>query len=130
MLYTDDTNTNDDPSEALCEHCKAPRYRPHSLAPVSYVDILSIRSVISAKLANDKTRQQMMYRHERVNTSGNLLDIFDGAAYKDLVDCGEFQSRYDVAIGLSIDGFSPLNRGVFQATMVNMVIFNIDPMQR
>ncbi|SAL97833.1 hypothetical protein [Absidia glauca] len=129
-LYTDDTNTNDNPSEALCEHCKAPRYRSHSLAPVSYVDILSIRSVISAKLLNDKTRQQLMYRHERVNTSGNLLDIFDGAAYKDLVDCGEFQSRYDVAIGLSIDGFSPLNRGGFQATMVNMVIFNIDPMQR
>ncbi|SAM04529.1 hypothetical protein [Absidia glauca] len=123
-LYTD----ND--SEALCEHCKAPRYRSHSLAPVSFVDILSIRSVISAKLYNDKTRQQLMYRHERVNTSGNMLDIFDGAAHEDLVNRGKFQSKYDVAIGLSIDGFLPLDRSGFQATMVNMVIFSIDPVQR
>jgi hypothetical protein len=41
-----------------------------------------------------------------------------------------FESPYDVAIGLGIDGFLPFKRGRLTCTIVNMTIYNIHPDQR
>jgi hypothetical protein len=62
--------------------------------------------------------------------AGMTMDIFDGLAYKTMVNDGLFQSPYDVAIGLGIDGFQPFKRARLNCTIVNMTIYNIHPDKR
>ncbi|SAL96353.1 hypothetical protein [Absidia glauca] len=71
-----------------------------------------------------------LYRHSYLNSTDNMKDIFDGKVYQALLADGKFESQYDIAIGLSIDGFTFFDGSNFQGTMVNMIIFNIHPKQR
>ncbi|SAL99216.1 hypothetical protein [Absidia glauca] len=120
MMYCDDETTT-------CAYCPAARLAaPEN--PASYVDNLSIREYMAGKLHQATTRNQLLYRHQRSNDSGNADDILDGDVYKLLVNDGLFSSQYDIAIGLSIDGFTPLDKSSFQATMVNMTVYNLRPM--
>jgi hypothetical protein len=122
MMYCDDETTT-------CAYCPDARLTAPG-KPASYVDVLSIREYMAGKLHQATTRNQLLYRHQRSNDSGNADDILDGDVYKLLVNDGLFSSQYDIAIGLSIDGFTPLDKSSFQATMVNMTVYNLHPMIR
>jgi hypothetical protein len=71
-----------------------------------------------------------MYRSNRQVENSTTTDIFDGLAYKSMLEKRLFDSPYDVAIGLGIDGFLPFKRGRLTCTIVNMTIYNIHPDQR
>jgi hypothetical protein len=119
-MYTDDG----EPLLRQCPDCNVPRKAS------SYVSVASISDIIAGKLFNPLTRQQMMHPSRRQNVPGVLTDIFDASVYRDMMERQYFTSAFDVAIGLSIDGFSPFNKGRFQCTLVNMMIYNIDPLER
>jgi hypothetical protein len=91
--------------------------------------VASVSDIIAGKLYHPLTRHQMLYPSRRQQVPGVITDIFDGAVYKDMVMKGYFTSQYDVAVGLSVDGFSPFNAGNFQCNLVNMVVYNINPME-
>jgi hypothetical protein len=97
--------------------------------PNATVSIASISDIIATKLKHRLTREQFRYRVNRTPTD-KTTDIFDGSAYKALVEDGFFENEHDVAIGLSMDGFVPFNNSPFKANMVQMVIYNIDPKER
>ncbi|SAL96359.1 hypothetical protein [Absidia glauca] len=115
-----------------CQYCPEPRPRisRSSGVPESYVSIASISDIIATKFHNPLTRSQLVHRSTRQIEVDKMTDIFDGAVYKNMVERGCFGSPYDVAITLGIDGFSPFNKGLFQATIVNTIIMNIDPKDR
>ncbi|SAL99731.1 hypothetical protein [Absidia glauca] len=119
-MYTDDG----EPLLYRCSDCGKPRKSS------SYVSVASVSDIIAGKLYNPLTRNQLLYSSRRQQVPGVITDIFDGAVYKDMVNKGYFTSRYDVAVGLSVDGFSPFNAGTFQCNLVNMIIYNIDPLER
>jgi hypothetical protein len=115
-----------------CRYCPEPRPRisRFSGVPESYVSVASISDIVATKLYHPLTRSQLLHRSNRPTEVDKITDIFDGDVYKNMVARGCFDSPYDVAITLGIDGFSPFNKGLFQATIVNMTIMNIDPKDR
>ncbi|SAM02741.1 hypothetical protein [Absidia glauca] len=119
-MYTDDG----EPLLRQCPDCNAPRKAS------SYVSVASVSDIIAGKLFNPLTRQPMMHPSRRQNVPGVMTDIFDASVYRNMMERQYFTSAFDVAIGLSIDGFSPFNKGRFQCTLVNMVIYNNDPLER
>ncbi|SAL95181.1 hypothetical protein, partial, partial [Absidia glauca] len=126
MMYLDETV----PHLTECPDCHQPRYHPQHGSPNSYVYVVSIGDILASKLYYPATRQQLLYRHSYMNNTDNMKDIFDGKVYQALLADGKFESQYDIAIGLSIDGFTFFDGSNFQGTMVNMIIFNIHPKQR
>ncbi|SAL96224.1 hypothetical protein, partial, partial [Absidia glauca] len=115
-----------------CRYCSTDRPPISSSTglPASYVTIPSISDIIASKLYHPATRSQLLHRSQRVPEVGKSTDIFDGSVYKEMVEGGYFDSPYDVAVTLGIDGFQPFDKGYFQATIVNMTILNIDPKNR
>ncbi|SAL96834.1 hypothetical protein, partial, partial [Absidia glauca] len=123
MMFEDDDNLS------TCRHCNTdrPSILPSSGLPESYVSVASISDIVASKLYHPLTRSQLLHRSTRQNEVDKVTDVFDGAMYKGMVGSGFFDSPYDVAITLGIDGFAPFNKGLFTATIVNMTIMNIDP---
>lgn len=130
MMYLDENLDETVPPLTECPDCHQPRYHPLHGSPNSYVYVASIGDILASKLYYPATRQQLLYRHVYSNNTDNMKDIFDGKVYQALVADGKFASQYDIAIGLSIDGFTFFDGSNFQGTMVNMIIFNIHPKQR
>ncbi|ORZ04747.1 hypothetical protein BCR42DRAFT_398534 [Absidia repens] len=97
--------------------CDKQRYLKDAV-PLARIRVASIGDIIGAKLANPVTRKQLLYRSNRQN---NTNDIFDGQAYKNICELGQFDMKYDVAIGLYIDEFSPFEKSSFKNTFVNMM---------
>jgi hypothetical protein len=122
----------DDDDLATCRHCTTarPSVSPSSGIPASYVSVASVSDIVAAKLYHPLSRSQLLHRSIRQTEVDKMTDIFDGAMYKAMVERGFFDSPYDVAITLGIDGFVPFNKGLFTATIVNMTIMNIDPKDR
>jgi hypothetical protein len=130
QMYADAPDTE---PQQQCSVCSKSRYvQSTENQPAARVNVTSISSIISSKLSNPLTRLQMQYRFRRpLSQSGSMkTDIFDGAIYRRLVNNGFFRNDDDVAIGLFIDGFSPFSESTLQGTLVNMVIYNIDPKER
>jgi hypothetical protein len=122
----------DDDDLTVCRYCNTPRpsISPSSGIPASYVSVASISDIVATKLYHPLSRSQLLHRSIRQTEVEKMTDIFDGAMYKGMVGRGFFDSPYDVAITLGIDGFAPFNKGLFTATIVNMTIMNIDPKDR
>ncbi|SAM00074.1 hypothetical protein [Absidia glauca] len=126
MMFQDDDDLQ------ICRYCAEPRPRVSRSSGISesYVSVASISDIVASKLYHPLTLSQLLHRSTRQTEVDKMTDIFDGAVYKDMVKRGCFDSPYDVAITLGIDGFSPFNKGLFQAIIVNMIIMNTDPKDR
>jgi hypothetical protein len=135
-MYNDELEADGVPRQE-CPKCHSSRYvnaQQQQQRPQSCVTIASISDIIKNKLGNPLARQQMRYRVDRTKSNNTMVDIFDGVVYQQFLsdtdkhDC--FRRDDDVAIGLYIDGFNVFNHSPFQATLVNMIIYNLPPEER
>ncbi|KAL9536890.1 hypothetical protein MBANPS3_012280 [Mucor bainieri] len=99
--------------------------------------VFSVEDIISNLLANDNTMEKLQYRanyHENdleANRQNQMMmDYFDGSAYQELVDAGEFANKNDIACSIYTDGFVNTKRGKEKYTMIHMVLLNFDPQTR
>ena len=117
MCYTGPHNTLDH-----CLHCKEPWWNAAGEAHQKFKYIPLIPHLWAAH-AHKSWAQQMCYCvYEHHHTSGKMSDIFDSTHYRDLlqknvtVDSEElpfyfFSDPWDIALGLSTDGFTPFKNG-------------------
>ncbi|KAF7729034.1 hypothetical protein EC973_005065 [Apophysomyces ossiformis] len=79
-------------------------------AVIVAVTVTSKRRVcrqLALTVVDDDTREELKYRSKRPqNPDGVYEDIFDGSAYKTLVQ-NHFPGDLDITLGLFVDGFQP-----------------------
>lgn len=110
--------------EEVCPYCDA------GVASRKKMTLLSVGDQIARLLADDVRRQELRYRADRVSVPGVYKDFFDGEAYKEFKERGEFQNPDDVAIALFTDGFVNQKQNSNLFTMVHAIILNYDPSNR
>ncbi|CAO3588759.1 unnamed protein product [Absidia cylindrospora] len=107
MVYLDRGNQE----KTKCDHYDMPRYKLGvSKKETALVSYASISDIMAMMLHTKGTSKQLMYRAERRSPYGSMEDVFDGGLYQIMQNQGFFDSKYDIAIGLSIDGFQAFNR--------------------
>ncbi|KAH9929851.1 uncharacterized protein BXZ73DRAFT_12835, partial [Epithele typhae] len=112
------TGTNSDLTS--CPYCKEDRHDKYGNPRQQYTHI-PITPRLLALFQNKEISERMDYREDYESTPGVVRDIQDSDQYKNLkgkpiiidgesVGANFFDSRTDIALGLSTDGFAPFRR--------------------
>jgi hypothetical protein len=74
--------------------------------------------------------EAMLYRSTYISDGNIIKDIFDGGNYKQLVEDGMFSSEYDVALGITSDGFRLFKSKPYDCWPLLVVNYNLPPKLR
>ena len=124
----------------VCPYCKEPQFSSPGV-PKKKFQYLRIKPMLDAMFRDEHVTKLMAYRHEYTSNQCDndiIGDVFDGSIYKNLcdqnvvVDSQKLQHKYfshhrDVALGLSLDGFTIFNRRKNSAWPVILLNLNLPP---
>ncbi|KAI8966976.1 hypothetical protein BDF20DRAFT_903515 [Mycotypha africana] len=111
----------------ICPMCSTLRTKQ------KFVKIVSLKDKIAQLLCSDDFRSEIEYRDDNFgdvmdddDDNKVYTDIFSGEVYKNLQQQGLFQNVHDIALALSIDGFSSRSSRT-SMVIVDAVILNLPP---
>ncbi|OAD74799.1 hypothetical protein PHYBLDRAFT_61152 [Phycomyces blakesleeanus NRRL 1555(-)] len=118
-------------NDIACIKCGEARYKNGQTSesdtriPVRLIVQLPLARQLALCLADDKTRAEMLYRHNHQSSQdGQKADVFDGHVYQSMKHL--FSGENDIAISLSMDGFNPHNVPG-SVTIVHATVLNLNP---
>lgn len=125
-------NDTEDPEE-VCIHCNNKRYMDNSdvLKPFSTLKMMSVGELIASKLADDKTRQQLVVEYPEKDVAGTMTDIHDSEVFRDYrrkIQTGT--DIIDIFLMLFVDGFVNQRKGKKTFTIFHVHILNINASER
>lgn len=86
----------------------------------------SVGDLLANALANEETRELMLYRHNYESKPGVYNDYFDGAEYKKFKDTNLFNGAHDIALVMFVDGFVPGDKNrQDKLTIIHLLNMNI-----
>ncbi|OAD71973.1 hypothetical protein PHYBLDRAFT_146955 [Phycomyces blakesleeanus NRRL 1555(-)] len=116
-------------NDIACIKCSEARYKngqtseSDTRVPVRSIIQLPLARQLALCLADDKTRAEMIYRHNyQSSQDGQKADVFDGHVYQFMKHL--FSGENDIAILLSMDGFNPHNVPG-SVTIVHATVLNL-----
>lgn len=121
-----------------CPNCDASRFKSDG-TPHKYFEYLPLIPRLRAMAANRTLATKMRYRaHEHVYNPQKVVDVFDGAHYRSLLETPVsvaeeelpfwfFSDPRDVALGLSTDGFAPFKHRKATAWPIVLYNYNLPP---
>ncbi|OAD75360.1 hypothetical protein PHYBLDRAFT_143616 [Phycomyces blakesleeanus NRRL 1555(-)] len=129
-----DCKLYNDSHETVCLNCGEAHYKNNAKdkdglsIPVKTMIQIPLARQLALCLANDTTRNEMMYRHNHQSSqNGSKSDIFDGQAYELIKHL--FSDENDITISLSVDCFAP-HKVSGLVTILHATMLNLPPMIR
>lgn len=118
-------------NEEACKYCKEPRFiSSESTKPRQTMSQLSLKEQLALAMTHDITREEMEYRSLYDSVGPDVEDIFGSPVYQKLQDAGLFRSKYDIALGLYVDGFKTFKKSNHSMTIIHFVNLNLPPTLR
>ena len=128
------------PFETLqqCPKCKANCYKADGTTPCSYFEYLPIILHLWAMVANYTYAEKMQYWSNHIHNPTKATDILNGTHYTSLlgkyvtIDNEQlpirfFSDPWDIALGLSTDGFGPFKHRNKAAWPLILFNYNLSP---
>jgi hypothetical protein len=110
--------------QSQCPTCDEPVYSNDK--PRRTINMLPLSTQLGLLLFNTETRKDLLYRANYTHNENFYDSIFSGSHYQ-AQKHQLFESPYDIAIGLYVDGFKPPAKPSTSLTMVHIVIYNYHP---
>ncbi|KAG2217655.1 hypothetical protein INT45_000785 [Circinella minor] len=92
----------------------------------SYVELFESEQ-LALRLQDQETREKLIYRHNYKHRDGIYDDIFAGKTYQKLKKEGLFNNKYDIALLMAWDQFSPYEQKKNHSFgIIHFVVLNLD----
>lgn len=120
-----------------CSFCNEPRFNAAGRPRKRFTYVPIIPRLV-AMFRNPDLVNTMKYRHQYTHTPGRMTDVMDSENYRRLCDTNVrvngkdyphkyFQHLFDIALGLSTDGFAPFRRRKQTCWPIILFNYNLPP---